>query len=488
MALGRRKRGPVQGELFVTSADLPRSAGHPFYDKLNKLPESAKFDEYVEESCRPAYAEFVGRPGIAPGVYFRMLFVGYFEGLGSQRGIAWKCAGSLSLRSFLGMAPAEGTPDRSSMTRTRARLGEGIHESVFAWVLGLCAAKKPLADPKAVAVDSTTLEANAALKSIVRKGAGEDYKTYLRGLMRAEGVADPSDEDPTKFDRKRKGKKLPNDEWESKTDPDSRIMRVEDKTTHLGYKAEDVVDLKSDVIVAAEVYFGDESDTQTCVESVMAARTHLDRIELPDAAAKAKLRIEEAAMDKGYHGRETLARASEYSIRTYAAVPDRPHRSKWGDAPAGSSLREPPADRRGTGQGPAAEAVGVRRADLRPHLRDRRSAADLAPGFGERPQAVPDDGGGEESGHPDAVPARGRHAQTVARRPLGRTKSEVRSRGRPRAPVLAPVGDLEGPDRCLAAGGEIRRRGIYPGRGAGVTAEKGLIQRAVKRSLLLCHS
>ena len=335
MALGRRKRGPVQGELFVTSADLPRSAGHPFYDKLNKLPESAKFDEYVEELCRPAYAEFVGRPGIAPGVYFRMLFVGYFEGLGSQRGIAWKCAGSLSLRSFLGMAPAEGTPDRSSMTRTRARLGEGIHESVFAWVLGLCAAKKPLADPKAVAVDSTTLEANAALKSIVRKGAGEDYKTYLRGLMRAEGVADPSDEDPTKFDRKRKGKKLPNDEWESKTDPDSRIMRVEDKTTHLGYKAEDVVDLKSDVIVAAEVYFGDESDTQTCVESVMAARTHLDRIELPDAAAKAKLRIEEAAMDKGYHGRETLARASEYSIRTYAAEPDRPHRSKWGDAPAG---------------------------------------------------------------------------------------------------------------------------------------------------------
>jgi transposase len=221
------------------------------------------------------------------------------------------------------------------MTRTRVRLSEGIHESVFAWVLGLCASKKLLVDPKSVAVDSTTLEANAALKSIVRKGTGEDYKTYLRGLMRAEGVEDPSDEDLIKFDRKRKGKTLSNDDWESKGDPDSRVMRMKDKTTHLGYKAENVVDLDSDVIVASEVYFGDEGDTQTCVESVMAARVHLDRIELEDAEAKSKLRIEEAAMDKGYHGGETLALAYNYSIRTYVAEPDRPHRSKWTDKPAG---------------------------------------------------------------------------------------------------------------------------------------------------------
>ena len=323
MALGRRRRGPVQEELFVASADLPRSMGHPFYRKLDGLLTRAKFDDFVEELVRPSYAEFVGRPGVAAGIYFRMLFVGYFEDIGSQRGIAWKCSDSLSLREFLGLRMDEGVPDHSSMTRTRVRLSESVHDSVFAWVLGLCAAEGLLTDPKEVAVDSTTLGANAAMKSIVRKATGEDYKTYIRGLMRAEGIEDPTDEEVIKFDRKRANKTMSNADWESPADPDARIARMKDKTTKLAYKAEVVVDLASDVIVAAEVYCADDGDSRTYVESVMAARTHLDRIELPDAAAQEGLVIESVVLDKGYHGAESLEMAAWFAMETYAAEPER---------------------------------------------------------------------------------------------------------------------------------------------------------------------
>ena len=335
MALGRRRRQPVQGELFVTSGDLPRSKGHPFYAKLDGLLVRAKFDDSVEELVRPAYAEFVGRPGVVPGVYFRMPFVGYFGDPGSQRGICRKCGDSPSLREFLGLRLDGSVPDHSSLSRTRERPSEAVHESVFARVLGLCAAEGLLADPKAVAVDSTTPEANAAVKAIVRRDTGADYRAYLRELMRAEGVEDPSEEDVTRFDRKRVGKTLSNADGKSETDPDARIARMEDGTTELAYKAENVVDLESDVILAAEVYPADGGDSQTYVESVPAARTHPDRIGLPDAAAGAELRVEDAVPDRGYHGAETLERAAKYAVRTYAAEPRRTGKPNGKGKPAG---------------------------------------------------------------------------------------------------------------------------------------------------------
>src|SRR6187401_1814836 len=229
MAMGSRSEEPVQGELFITSGDLPRSRGHPFYAKLNRLLDEAGFDRFVESRCAAFYDAGVagGRPGIPPGTYFRMLFVGYFEGIDSQRGIAWRCADSLGLREFLGLSWREASPDHSSLTRIRQRLDATVHEAVFEWVLNLCAAKKLLTDPSVVGVDSTTLEANAAMRSIVRKDSGESYQAYLKRLMKDEGVDNPTDEDLRKFDKNRT-KTCSNEDWESQADPDARIAKMKD--------------------------------------------------------------------------------------------------------------------------------------------------------------------------------------------------------------------------------------------------------------------
>ena len=185
MAMGRQEGD--QPSMWVATQTLARSPGHAFYEKLNQVLEQSGFDRYVEELCAPHYAE-QGRPSIPPRVYFRMLFIGYFEGLDSQRAIAWRCADSLSLRAFLRIELSEGTPDHSSMTNTRKRLPEEVFWAVFAFVLKM-AAERGLLKGKTIAVDSTTLEANAAMKSLVRRATNEDWKTYVKRLMKAEGIA-----------------------------------------------------------------------------------------------------------------------------------------------------------------------------------------------------------------------------------------------------------------------------------------------------------
>src|SRR5215207_8878210 len=297
MALGRR-RTSHQGELFLTSADLPQSPGHAFYDRLNRLLAEEGFDRFVEDLCQPHYADEVGRPSLPPGTYFRMLFVGYFEGLDSQRGIAWRCADSFSLRAFLGVPFDQATPDHSSLTKIRQRLPDVVHEKVFAHVLTI-ADGKHLLRGKTVAVDSTTLEANAAMRAIVRKDTGEDYKAYLRRLATAAGVENPTDEDLRRFDRTRK-KKGSNKEWQSPADPDSRIARMKDGTTHLAYKAEHAVDLDSGLVLAAAVHPADQGDQATLVDSLL--RTQVNLVRAGSAAE-----VEEAVADKGYHKAETLA-------------------------------------------------------------------------------------------------------------------------------------------------------------------------------------
>src|SRR6516164_7011539 len=251
MAMGRRL-AQRQADLFIATGDLPQSPGHCFYEKLNHLLDEAHFDRYVEDLCQPYYAEGLGRDSIPPGVYFRMLLVGYFEALDSQRGIAWRCADSLSLRAFLGVPLNEATPDHSSLTKIRQRLPLEVHQQVFVFVLRL-ARDKGLLRGKTVAVDATTLEANAAMKTIARKDTGEDWKEYLKRLLAEKGVDNPTDEEVRRFDKNRP-KKVSNQEWESPTDPDSRIAKMKDGTTHLAYKAEHVVDLDSEFVVAAEVY------------------------------------------------------------------------------------------------------------------------------------------------------------------------------------------------------------------------------------------
>src|SRR5687768_1130645 len=249
MAMGKR-REERQETLFVATDRLPKTAGHPFYQRLNGLLAEAGFDAWVEGRCRQYYEtdETRGRPSIPPGIYFRMLLVGYFEGIDSQRGIAWRCADSLSLRQFLGIPLDESTPNHATLTNTRKRLPQEVFSEMFQFVLRIAIEKKLLTG-KTVGVDSTTLEANAAMKSIVRKDTGEDWRQYVIRLMREEGVIqpdeEPSDEEVRRYDKKRKNKKVSNEEWVSETDPDSRIAKMKDGRTHLAYKAEHVVDLES---------------------------------------------------------------------------------------------------------------------------------------------------------------------------------------------------------------------------------------------------
>jgi transposase len=329
MAMGKRKA--VQEELFITHDRLPRSAGHPFYVRLNELLEEAGFDRWLEKRCIEYYAqeEKRGQPSIPPGVYFRMLLVGYFEGIDSQRGIAWRCADSLSLREFVGIAVGFKPPDHSTLTNTRKRLPQEVFEEVFQFVLGIAVTKK-LISGKTVGVDSTMLEANAAMKTIVRRDTFEDWKEYVTRLMREEGVIEaheePSAEEVRRYDKKRENKKVSNEEWASPTDPDSRIAQMKDGRTHLAYKAEHVVDLKSDLVLAAEVLPADHGDTQTMVDSVMQAQVNL-------AQAGSEQQIEEVAADKGYHAADTLELCEALDLRTYIPEPPRKHRSRWTDKP-----------------------------------------------------------------------------------------------------------------------------------------------------------
>jgi transposase len=331
MAMGKRRR-ENQETLFIATDRLPKAAGHPFYERLNQLLDEAGFDTWIEDRCRSYYAAdgSSGRPSIPPGVYFRMLLVGYFEGIDSRRGIAWRCADSLGLRRFLGLSLEESSPDHSSLTVIRKRLPAEVFEEVFQFVLPIAALKGLLAG-KTVGVDSTTLEANAAMKSIVRKDTGEDWRAYVVRLMREEGLIEPgrepTDEQVRRYDRGRKDKRASNDEWRSGTDPDSRIAKMKDGRTHLAYKAEHVVDLENELVLAAEIYPANRGDTVTLVDSVMQAELNMDAA--TERAGLGERAIEEVVADKGYHAGAGLELAAELSFRTYIPEPSRKHRSRW---------------------------------------------------------------------------------------------------------------------------------------------------------------
>ena len=330
--MGMGKRRQRQESLFVMADGLPRSPGHPFYQRLNGLLAEAGFDAWIERRCEQYYAteETRGQPSIPPGVYFRMLLVGYYEGLDSQRGIAWRCADSLSLRQFLGIALEEATPDPKTLSNTRRRLPAEVFDEVFQFVPRL-AANKQLLSGKTVGVDSTMLEANAAMKSIVRRDTGEDWKQYVTRLMHAEGAIEPeqkpTDDELRRYDKNRKNKRVSNEDWVSPNDPESRIAKMKDGRTHLAYKAEHVVDLKSDVILAAEIYHADQADNETLVDSVMEAVENVKQ-------AGAERQIEEIVADKGYHAAETIELADDLNFRTYLPERKQRYRSRWSDKPA----------------------------------------------------------------------------------------------------------------------------------------------------------
>jgi transposase len=325
MTMGRRK--DKQPELFIASNGLPQSPGHVFYDKLNALLAAAGFDPFVEELCRPYYHEDTGRPSLPPGVYFRMLFVGYFEGIDSQRGIAWRCSDSRSLQTFLGFLPTEPTPDHSSLTNIRQRLPEVVHDKVFAFVIGI-AEQNGLVIGKRVGVDATTLEANAAMRSIVRRDTEETYQEFLTRLAKASGIETPTREDLARLDRKRK-KKTSNKDWKHPGDPDAKVAKMKDGRTHLAHKAEHAVDLETGAIVAVTVQPADEGDTTTIVDTVLAA---LDQVEAAQADVDDPQPVEEIIADKGYHSNRIMVELDALGIRSYVAEPDRGRRD-WSEEP-----------------------------------------------------------------------------------------------------------------------------------------------------------
>ncbi len=288
MAIGRRKE--KQSELFIPAVDLATGSGHPFYSKLNEVLADAGFDQFVEKKCGPYYKEG-GRPGIPPGVYFRMLFIGYFEGL----------------------------------EIIRQRLPASVFDAVFTFVLALLE-QKGLLRAKTVGIDATTLEANAAMKSIVRKDTGADWNEYLRTLARAEGIENPTAEDLRRMDRGRTDKKVPNEQWQSPTDPDSRIAKMKDGRTHLAYKAEHAVDLVSEAIVAAVVTHADKSDAETAPMTLSLAEANV-------VLAGSENKVSEVVMDKGYHDNRLLAWCAKWDVRTY--IPERRQKvRRWADKPA----------------------------------------------------------------------------------------------------------------------------------------------------------
>jgi transposase len=299
MALGRQKER--QTELMVGWAELPRSPGHAFYDRLQAILVEAGFDRFAEKECGPYYASGRGRPSLPPGRHFRLHLVGYFEGIDSERGLEWRCSDSLSLREFLRLGTTEPVPDHSWLSKTRSRLPLEVHEAVFAWVLQRLA-EHGLIRGERIGVDASTMEANAALRAIVRRDSGEGYREMLERLAKESGIATPAADDLVRLDRKRKGKRLSNAEWASPSDPEARIAKLKDGRTRLAYKPEHAVDLDSGAIVAAEVHAADRGDAATLPETLAAAEANLAAV----GAAPTPEDPAELVADKGYHSRDGL--------------------------------------------------------------------------------------------------------------------------------------------------------------------------------------
>ncbi len=320
MAMGRRNV-QRQESFWVATQDIAQPAGSPFYARLNAILAEAGFDRFVEAICEPFYAGRTGRPGIPPGVYFRMLMIGYLEGLDSERGIAWRCADSLSLRTFLGYDLTALTPDHSTLSVIRNRIDVETHQAVFTWILHRLA-EHGLLKGRTIGIDATTLEANAAMRSIIRRDTGDGYDAYLTTLATTSGIETPTRADRIKVDRTRK-KKASNDDWEHPHDPDAKITKMKDGRTHLGYKVEHAVDMETGATVAVTVQPGDRGDTMSIGGTLCEVMENLDEISDEETCYEMK----EVVADKGYHSNAVLRDLTEMEVRSYASEPDRGQRT-----------------------------------------------------------------------------------------------------------------------------------------------------------------
>ena len=325
MAMGTRETD--QPPLWIATSDLPPSPGHPFYARLTTLLDGHHFDRFVEGLCARFYAPVMGRPSLAPGRYFRLLLVGSFEGIDSERGMAWRATDSLAVRSFLRLAVDEAPPDHSTIARTRRLIDLETHRTVFTWVQQRLVEAGRLTG-KTIAIDATTLEANAAMRSIVRRDTGESSQAFLAGLATASGVETPTREALARLDRKRK-KKTSNTDWTHPHDPDAKVTKMKDGRTHLAHKAEHAVDMETGAIVAVTLHGADVGDTTTIIETAIAAT---EQVEDAQANVDDPQALDEIVGDKGYHSNQTLIDLDAVGIRSYVSEPDRGRRD-WSKAP-----------------------------------------------------------------------------------------------------------------------------------------------------------
>jgi transposase len=326
MAMGKRKKR--QESLWVAAVELPTSPGHPFYQELNAVLDAAEFDAFAERECRGFYAPVMGRPSLAPGRYFRLMLLGYFEGLDSERGMAWRASDSLAIRKFLRLGLDEGTPDHSTISRTRRLIDAETHRAVFTWILARVA-EAGLLRGKTIGIDATTLEANAAMRSIVRRDTGDSYQEFLVGLAKSSGIKTPTREALARLDRRRR-KRTSNKDWTSPSDPDAKITKMKDGRTHLAHKAEHAVDMATGAIVAVTVQGADRGDTSSLDETLAEAEKQIDEVAAtPDGDSEIhEDGVSEVVADRGYHSDRVLTVLEEQGLRSYIPEPKRKRR-KW---------------------------------------------------------------------------------------------------------------------------------------------------------------
>jgi transposase len=332
MAMGTRKKRERQEDFWVIGNEVVEAPAHAFYDRLNQVLEQHHLDRNVERLCRRYYKGRLGRPSITPGVYFRSLLLGYFEGIDSERGIAWRLADSRSMCKFIGYSLTEETPDHSTLSRTRRLYSVETHKAVFRWVLKILC-EEGLVEGKTVSIDATTLEANAALRSLVRRDNGQKYEDYLKELAKAAGIENPTREQLARWDRKRK-KKGSNREWKNPYEPDARVAKMKDGSTHLAHKAEHAVDLSSGALLAVTLQGADQGDTTTLRQTLAeAGKSVVELIEHELATAPAEEPkvnlggVEEVVADKGYHSGPAVQYVNAAGCRSYIPEPDRGRRN-----------------------------------------------------------------------------------------------------------------------------------------------------------------
>src|SRR5215472_9806579 len=405
MAMGTRKSRERQEPLWY-GTELPAAPGHPFYTRLNEALDKGGFDRQCEESCAGFYHAKLGRPSLAPGLYFRIMMIGFFEGLDSERGIAWRLADSLTLRQFLSIGLDENTPDHVTISRTRRLIDRETHQRIFTWVLEQLA-QNGLVKGKTIGVDSTTLEANAAMKSIVRRDTGENYNEYLKRLAEAEGLDGTDAAALRRMDRKRK-KKTSNEDWESPSDGEAEIAKLKDGRTALAYKAENAVDMETGSHRRGHHAWrsrrrhghggrdGDRSgrggggtgDSETAGRQICGASWWSGRSGggqgIPQQPGCGRL---------GRTGGKDLHRGT----RSGSA------RLGWQAGRKGSGVWQPATHPGRAGQADAAAAGRENRTELRASIRYGGHGPALRPGYRECAQETADPGSGVQSGAADAV-------------------------------------------------------------------------------------